>query len=229
MELVDFILHFDEHLINIINSLGSLTYLFLFLIIFAETGLVVAPFLPGDSLLFAVGAVSASTSLNFWIAYVVLLLAAILGDTVNYWVGHVIGPRVFANENSKIFRKEYLEKTTAFYDKYGGKTIILARFVPIVRTFAPFVAGVGKMKYSTFITYNFVGGFLWVTSMMVLGRLFGSIPIIEKNFEYVVIGIVLFSLLPMAFEYMNHKRGSKRSKKSSHLDYQDIKESVKKE
>ncbi len=229
MELVDFILHFDEHLVNIINSLGSVSYIILFFIVFAETGLVVTPFLPGDSLLFAVGAVSTSTNLNFWIAYVVLLLAAILGDTVNYWIGHFIGPRVFAKGDSKIFRKEYLEKTAAFYDKYGGKTIILARFVPIVRTFAPFVAGVGRMKYRTFITYNIVGGVIWVTSLMVLGRLFGSIPVVEKNFEYVVIAIVLFSLLPMVYEYISHKRSTKSSKKTTQLDYQAVKESVKKE
>lgn len=229
MDLVSFILHFDEHLKIIINSLGSLTYVILFLIVFAETGLVVMPFLPGDSLLFAVGAVSGSTSLNFWIAYIVLLAAAIIGDTVNYWVGNMIGPRVFAKENSRIFRKEYLEKTRAFYDKHGGKTIILARFVPIVRTFAPFVAGVGKMKYSTFISYNVVGAFIWVTALMTLGRLFGSIPVVEKNFEYVVIGIVLFSLFPMVWEYISHKRQHRLTKAEKNLDYQEIKETFKKE
>lgn len=230
MELFDFLLHFDEHLKNIINSLGSLTYVILFLIVFAETGLVVVPFLPGDSLLFAVGAVSASTKLNFWIAYVTLLVAAILGDTVNYWIGNKIGPRVFAKENSKIFKKVYLEKTRAFYAKHGGKTIILARFVPIVRTFAPFVAGVGKMHYSTFISYNVIGGFIWVTSLMALGRIFGSIPVVEKNFEYVVIGIVAFSLIPMVLEYINHKRSAKKDEKAAaDLDYGDITKTFKKE
>lgn len=229
MELVSFILHFDEHLVTIINSLGNLSYVILFLIVFAETGLVVAPFLPGDSLLFAVGAVSTSTSLNFFVAYIVLLIAAIVGDSVNYMIGHTIGPRVFAKDNSKIFRKEYLEKTTEFYDKYGGKTIILARFVPIVRTFAPFVAGVGKMHYRTFITYNVIGGFLWVTILMAMGHLFGSLPVVKNNFEYVVIGIVLFSLVPMIYEYLSHKRGTKISKKAAELDYQDISDSVKKD
>jgi membrane-associated protein len=230
MELIDFILHFDEHLKNIINSLGSLTYVILFIIVFAETGLVVTPFLPGDSLLFAVGAVSASTGLNFWIAYITLLIAAILGDSVNYWIGNKIGPRVFAKENSRVFKKAYLEKTREFYAKHGGKTIILARFVPIVRTFAPFVAGVGKMHYSTFISYNVIGGFIWVTSLMVLGRLFGSIPVVEKNFEYVIIGIILFSLLPMVYEYINHKKNEKKEeKKAAGLDYEDIQKTFKKE
>lgn len=229
MELVDFILHFDEHLKNIIASLGPLTYVILFIIVFAETGLVVVPFLPGDSLLFAVGAVSSSTDLNFWIAYIVLLLAAILGDSVNYWIGNKIGPRVFAKENSRVFKKEYLEKTREFYDKYGGKTIILARFVPIVRTFAPFVAGVGKMHYRTFFTYNIIGGFVWVTSLMWAGKLFGSIPFVEKNFEYVVIGIVLFSLLPMIFEYINHAKSKRLTKAEQKVDYTKIKETLKKE
>jgi membrane-associated protein len=229
VELIDFILHFDEHLKNIINSLGPLTYVILFIIVFAETGLVVTPFLPGDSLLFAVGAVSRSTGLNFWFAYVTLLVAAILGDTVNYWVGNRIGPRVFARENSRVFKKEYLEKTREFYEKHGGKTIILARFVPIVRTFAPFVAGVGKMHYSTFVFYNVIGAFIWVTSLMAAGYLFGSIPFVEKNFEYVVIGIVLFSLLPMVFEYINHKKQKKLSKAEQGVDYQDIQKTFKKE
>lgn len=229
MELVDFILHFDEHLRNIINSLGSLTYVILFIIVFAETGLVVTPFLPGDSLLFAVGAVTKSTNLNFFIAYVTLLVAAILGDTVNYWIGNKIGPRVFAKDNSKVFKKEYLEKTRAFYDKHGGKTIILARFVPIVRTFAPFVAGVGTMKYATFIMYNVVGAFIWVTSLMGLGYLFGSIPFVEKNFEYVVIGIVLFSLVPMVYEYFQHRKAKKLTKAEQAVDYKEIKDTFKKE
>lgn len=230
MEIVNFIIHFDEYLKVIINSLGPITYVILFLIVFAETGLVVTPFLPGDSLLFAVGALSKTTSLNFFFAYVTLLAAAIIGDTVNYWIGNKIGPRVFAKENSRVFKKEYLEKTREFYEKHGGKTIILARFVPIVRTFAPFVAGVGEMRYSTFISYNVVGAFIWVTSLMGLGYIFGSIPYVEKNFEYVVIGIVLFSLFPMAFEYISHKRKPKMSKKQlEHATYKDVKETFKKE
>lgn len=229
LQLVDFILHIDEHLIFFIDSLGALTYVLLFIIIFAETGLVVTPFLPGDSLLFAVGALSTSTPLNFFTAYITLLSAAVLGDSVNYWIGNKVGPRVFAKENSRVFKKEYLEKTRAFYDKYGGKTIILARFVPIVRTFAPFVAGIGKMRYPTFITYNFIGGFIWVTALILAGRLFGSIPFVEKNFEYVVIGIILISLLPMVFEYLSHQRVKKLSKAEKNLDYEDIKETFEEE
>ena len=229
MEFLDFILHFDEHLRAIIDAVGPLTYVILFLIIFAETGLVVTPFLPGDSLLFAVGAVTRTTNLHFGYLYVSLLIAAILGDSVNYWIGNKIGPRVFAKENSRIFKKEYLEKTRAFYEKHGGKTIVLARFVPIVRTFAPFVAGVGKMHYKTFLFYNVTGGFIWVTSLMGAGYLFGSIPVVEKNFEYVVIGIVLVSLLPMVFEYINHRKAKRLSKKEQQVDYEEIKETFKKE
>ncbi len=229
MELFDFILHFDEHLKMIINNLGPLTYIILFVIVFAETGLVVVPFLPGDSLLFAAGAVSRSTSLNFGFTYVSLMVAAILGDSVNYWVGNKIGPRVFARENSRIFKKEYLEKTRGFYEKYGGKTIILARFVPIVRTFAPFVAGVGKMHYRTFFMFNIVGAFIWVTSMMGLGYLFGSIAFVEKNFEYVVIGIILFSLFPIILEYISHHRKNRLTKAEQQVDYKEIKETFKKE
>ena len=230
MELLNYLLHFDEYLKLIIEAFGPLTYVILFLIIFAETGLVVVPFLPGDSLLFVVGTLSGSGLLNIWVAYITLLLAAILGDTVNYWIGHAIGPRVFAKENSRIFKKAYLEKTREFYDKHGGKTIILARFIPIIRTFAPFVAGVGKMHYSTFIYYNVAGGFIWVTSLTLLGYLFGGLPIIQENFEYAVIGIVIFSLLPMIFEYINHKRGPKMSKKQlEHANYQEIQKTLKKE
>jgi membrane-associated protein len=191
---------------------------------------VVVPFLPGDSLLFAVGAVSKSTTLNFGIAYVTLIAAAIIGDTVNYWIGNKIGPRVFAKENSRVFKKEYLEKTREFYAKYGGKTIILARFVPIVRTFAPFVAGVGKMHYRTFLSYNVIGAFIWVTSLMAAGYLFGSIPFVEKNFEYVVIGIVIFSLLPMVFEYISHKKAGRAAKKHGETtSYKEIQETFEKE
>jgi len=225
MEIFDFIIHFDEYLAKIIAAFGNWTYVILFAIIFAETGLVVAPFLPGDSLLFVVGTLAAGgLGLNIWIAYITLLIAAILGDTVNYWIGHKIGAKAFSQNNSRIFKKEYLEKTQAFYEKHGGKTIILARFVPIVRTFAPFVAGVGKMNYSTFIMYNVVGGFIWVTSLMFAGYFFGQLPFIQHNFEYAVIGIVLISLLPMIFEYINHKR---TSKKAHNVTYTEIKETVK--
>src|SRR3989344_1769199 len=194
MEFLELLLHLDEHLANLINQLGPLTYIVLFLIIFAETGLVVTPFLPGDSLLFVIGTLSGSGFLNIWISYFTLLAAAIVGDTVNYWVGHHIGPKVFSKQNSKFFNKAYLEKTHKFYDKYGAKTIILARFVPIVRTFAPFVAGVGRMHYSTFLSYNVIGGFIWVTSLTFAGFFFGQMPLVKENFEYVVILIVLISI-----------------------------------
>lgn len=209
MEIFSFVIHFDEHLHNIIEAFGSLTYLILFLIVFAETGFVVTPFLPGDSLLFVVGTLSGGGFLNIWAAYFFLLIAAILGDTVNYWFGKTFGERVFTRENSRIFNKVYLEKTQKFYEKHGKKTIILARFVPIVRTFAPFVAGVGKMNYGTFIAYNVIGGFVWVTSLTFAGYFFGGLPIIKNNFEFAIIGIVIISLLPMIFEYIKHKKSSR--------------------
>ena len=230
MEIFQVILHVDEYLKIIIDALGPITYVILFLIVFAETGFVVTPFLPGDSLLFAVGTLARTGLLNIWLTYIVLLAAAIIGDTVNYWIGHAIGPRVFAKENSRVFKKAYLEKTREFYEKHGGKTIILARFVPIVRTFAPFVAGVGKMHYSTFLFYNIAGGFVWVTSLVFAGYFFGGLPIIRENFEFAVVGIVLFSLLPMVWEYINHKRGSKVTKKQlEHATYKDIQKTLKKE
>lgn len=209
MELFDFILHFDEHLANVIDLFGVFTYVILFFIIFAETGLVVTPFLPGDSLLFVVGTLAGSGFLNIWIVYFSLLIAAILGDTVNYWIGHHLGNRVFSKENSRLFNKAYLEKTREFYEKHGGKTIILARFLPIIRTFAPFVAGVGKMHYNTFLFYNVMGGFIWVTSLTFAGYFFGGLSFIKENFEYAVIGIVLVSLLPVFIEYIKHKYASK--------------------
>jgi len=226
MEIFDFIIHFDDYLAKIITAFGSWTYVILFAIIFAETGLVIAPFLPGDSLLFVVGTIAGGgLGLNIWIAYIVLLAAAILGDTVNYWIGHKIGAKAFSQNNSRIFKKEYLEKTQQFYEKHGGKTIILARFVPIVRTFAPFVAGVGKMNYGTFIMYNVVGGFIWVTSLIFAGYFFGQLPFIQHNFEYAVFGIIFISLIPMIYEYINHKKRSKSHK----VTYSEVKKAVKKD
>jgi membrane-associated protein len=225
----DFFLHIDEHLVNLINLLGPLTYLLLFGIIFAETGLVVAPFLPGDSLLFAAGALAGSGYLNVTLLYVVLLIAAIAGDSLNYWIGNKIGPRVFAKENSRIFKKEYLEKTREFYEKHGGKTIILARFIPIIRTFAPFVAGVGKMNYRSFLTYNITGAFIWVTSLVFAGFFFGGLPFIQDNFEYAVILIVIISVLPMIYEFTKHKYEKRMSKKQlSHATYSEVKKTIKK-
>lgn len=230
MEIINFLLHIDESLANVINLLGPFTYIVLFLIIFAETGLVVAPFLPGDSLIFAIGTLAGGGFLNILIIYIALLLAAILGDTVNYWIGHRLGIRVFTKKNSRIFNRVYLEKTSEFYKKHGGKTIILARFVPIVRTFAPFVAGVGKMHYGTFLLYNVTGGFIWVTSLIFAGYFFGQIPFVKENFEYVVIGIVLLSLFPIFIEFVKHKYITGREKKiETKTSYSEIEKTFKKE
>lgn len=229
MEIFDFIFHIDKYLTNIINFLGGWTYFLLFLIIFAETGLVIAPFLPGDSLLFAVGTLAGGGMLNIWTSYLILLLAAILGDTVNYWIGHYIGPKVFNKENSRFFKKEYLEKTREFYEKYGGKTIIIARFLPIIRTFAPFVAGIGKMHYSTFFFYNIVGAFVWVSSLTFLGFYLGGLPLIKENFEYAIFGIIAISLMPMIVEYVRYKYGPKVSKKQlEHATYREVRSTLKK-
>ena len=226
--IADLFLHLDEHLNTIIQTFGLWSYVILFLIIFLETGIVIMPFLPGDSLLFAAGTLAAFGSLNVWILYISLLVAAIIGDTVNYWIGHALGPRVFAKENSMFFKKEYLVKTQEFYEKHGGKTIILARFMPIVRTFAPFVAGVGKMDYKYFLTYNIVGGFIWVTSFVWLGYFFGNIPVIQHNFHYAVVGIVVLSIVPAIYEYIKHKQGPKL-KKGEDTDYKEITETFEKQ
>lgn len=200
-------LHIDKHLVEIVSNYKTWTYLILFLIIFAETGLVVTPFLPGDSLLFAAGAIVAKpeTGLNIFLLCAILIAAAFLGDLVNYHIGDYIGPKAFSGR-FRLLKKEYLEKTQAFYNKYGGKTIIYARFVPIVRTFAPFVAGVGTMTYGRFASYNIIGGVLWVTSFLFLGYFFGGIPVIKANFTYVIFGIILLSLLPPLFEAVRSRR-----------------------
>lgn len=206
-DLVDLFLHLDEHLTVVTQTYGSLTYLFLFLVIFMETGLVVTPFLPGDSLLFAAGALAAldGSGLNVGVLWVLVFAAAIIGDTVNYHIGQALGPRVF-EQNYRFLKREYLERTQAFYAKHGGKTIILARFVPIVRTFAPFVAGVGTMSYSRFITFNVVGGLLWTLLFTFGGYFFGNFPIVKENFELVIIGIILISVLPMVIEWLRGRR-----------------------
>lgn len=228
MDIISVLLHLGDYLAKIIEIFGYWTYAILFLVIFAETGFVVTPFLPGDSLIFIVGAFAAIGHLNIIVVYIVLLVAAILGDTVNYWLGHKIGARVFSKENSRIFNKKYLRKTEEFYEKYGGKTIIIARFVPIIRTFAPFVAGIGSMKYSVFILYNIVGGFFWVTSLVLAGYFFGNLPIIKDNFEYAIYIIILLSLTPMIFEFAKHKI-EKRKKNEESVSYKEIKEVVKKD
>lgn len=208
--IIDIFIHLDKYLGLIIDRFGSLTYIILFFVIFMETGFVVTPFLPGDSIVFAVGTFSAMGFLHIIPMYVLLLSAAILGDTANYWIGHKIGPKIF-EKDSRFIKKEYLEKTKAFYEKHGGKTIILARFVPIIRTFAPFVAGVGIMNYRKFLTYNIVGGFLWITLFLFLGYFFGNIPFVKEHFEYAVLLIVLISLVPMIIEYIKAKREKKKS------------------
>ena len=201
---IDFILHLDQYLNDIIQNYGIWTYAILFAIIFMETGLVVTPFLPGDSLLFAAGTFAALGSLNVWILWLVCFVAAVLGDTVNYWIGNKIGPRAF-EQDIRFLKREYLERTERFYDKHGGKTIILARFVPIVRTFAPFVAGVGTMQYRRFFTYNVVGAFLWTGIFIWLGYFFGNIPFVQENFELVIVVIILVSVVPMVIEYVRSK------------------------
>lgn len=205
--LIDLFLHLDEHLAAVISQYGGWTYGILFAVIFVETGLVIMPILPGDSLLFAAGTFAAlPDGLNIWLLVVLLIIAAILGDTVNYAIGHYLGERAY---NIKWIKKEYFEKTHAFFEKHGGKAIFLARFVPIVRTFAPFVAGIGKMTYSYFVTYNFIGGIVWVLLFTFAGYFFGNIPFMKKNFEYVIIAIILFSLLPMVYEWWKARNEAK--------------------
>lgn len=197
-------LHIDKFLGAFIGEYGLFIYLILFIIIFCETGLVIIPFLPGDSLLFAAGAFAALGDLNIVILIIFLGLAAILGDTVNYHIGRYLGPKVLKDDN-KFLKKEYIDKTNKFYETYGGKTIILARFMPIIRTFAPFVAGVGKMDYKKFITFNAIGGIIWVSGISLIGYSFGNIPFVEKNFSIVIIAIIMISLLPAIFELIKNK------------------------
>ena len=207
--LIDFILHIDQHLIELIQTYGLWIYTILFLIVFCETGLVVTPFLPGDSLLFAAGAVAALGGMNVHIAAALLLAAAVIGDAVNFAIGKYFGEKLFAKPDSRMFKREYLDKTHAFYEKYGGKTIILARFVPIVRTFAPFVAGMGNMHYGRFIRYNIIGALMWVGLLTYAGYFFGELPVVKNNFGLVVIGIIVVSVLPMAVEIAKAKWGKK--------------------
>jgi membrane-associated protein len=205
---IDVFLHLDRHLGDWSQALGPWLYFLLFAIVFCETGLVVTPFLPGDSLLFAVGALASvpNSGVNVWVAAALLIAAAVLGDAVNYAVGAYMGPKVFSREDSRWLRKEHLERTHAFYEKYGAKTIILARFVPIVRTFAPFVAGVGSMTYAKFATYNIAGAVGWVLSLLLAGYFFGQIPTIQRNFHIVIVAIIVISLLPIVFEFVRARR-----------------------
>ncbi|MBN2345602.1 MAG: DedA family protein [Candidatus Aminicenantes bacterium] len=206
-ELIDLVVHLDAHLNSLIVTYRLWTYLILFLVVFCETGLVVTPFLPGDSLLFAAGALAAtpgSPLKPYWL-FLVLGAAAIIGDTVNYWIGHAVGPRIFTREKVRFLKKEHLDKTHAFYEKYGGITIILARFIPIIRTFAPFVAGIGRMTYWRFISYNVVGGVAWVAIFVFGGYFFGNLPLVKRNFSVVILAIILISVLPALIEYLRHR------------------------
>lgn len=205
MDLIDFILHVDDHLLEFITNYGVWIYGILFLIIFVETGLVVMPFLPGDSLLFAAGALAASTgAMDPWVLGVLLFIAAVLGDTLNYHIGKYIGPRVFEIE-SRFINKKHLINTQKFFDKHGGKTIIFARFVPFARTFAPFVAGASSMNYKYFLTYNVIGAFCWISSFITLGYLFGNMPIVKDNFTYLIFGIIILSIMPGVIGFIRHK------------------------
>lgn len=210
---LSFILHIDEYLVDIVRNYGVYTYAILFAIIFAETGLVVMPFLPGDSLLFAAGTLAALGSLNIWWMLILLSVAAILGDTVNYWVGHFFGQKIVDSPKFPMINKDHIEKAEKFYEKHGGKAIVLARFVPIVRTFAPFVAGIGRMNYSKFLFYNVTGGVLWISIFTGLGYFFGNIPVVQHNFELAVIGIIIVSVVPMVVEFYKERTGSHQKSK----------------
>jgi membrane-associated protein len=210
--IIDFVLHLDKHLSSLIQTYGTWTYLLLFFVIFLETGFVVTPFLPGDSLLFAAGTFAATKALNVVWLVVVLSAAAILGDTANYWIGFFVGPKVFSKEKTRFFKKEYLDRTHRFYEKYGAETIIIARFVPIIRTFAPFVAGIGRMSYWKFISYNVIGGIGWVILLVLGGYLFGNIPFIRKHFGFVIIAIIIISTIPAVVEFFRHRREARQSK-----------------
>jgi len=206
-QFIDFFLHLDKHLFNIVEEYGTLTYVILFLIVFTETGLVIMPLLPGDSLLFATGAIAANetTGLNVWLIIIILIIAALLGDNVNYFMGKTFGGQIKKRDKILFLKREYLEKTEAFYEKHGGSTVIMARFIPIVRTVAPFVAGAGSMNYSRYIVFCIVGALLWVPTLTLLGYFFGNMEIVKKNFELVIFGIIGISILPMIFSYLKSR------------------------
>jgi len=206
---IDVFMHLDKHIDLIIRDYGVWTHAILFLIIFCETGLVITPLLPGDSLLFAVGTFAALGSLDIKLLTISLSVAAIAGDTVNYWIGYFVGPKVFSKEKSRFFNRDYLDRTHKFYERYGGKTIIIARFIPIIRTFAPFVAGIGRMTYLRFILYNVVGGIAWVGTFLCGGYFFGALPFIKQNFSLVILAIIIISMLPGLIEFLRHKFSSR--------------------
>lgn len=209
--LVDLFLHLDKHLQEILLQYGTLTYVILFGVIFAETGFVFTPFLPGDSLLFAAGTFAAIGSFNIHLLFILLSAAAILGDTVNYWIGNYFGPKIF-EKNIRFLKKEHLEKTQQFYEKYGGKTIIIARFIPIIRTFAPFVAGIGTMTYSKFILFNIVGAVLWCALFVYGGYFFGNLQLVKNNFSLVILVIIFISILPGIIEFVRHRLAKNKNK-----------------
>lgn len=213
-QIIDLFLHLDKHLDALIQAYGMWTYLILFLIIFCETGLVVTPFLPGDSLLFAVGTFAALGSFQPVTIILLLCVAAILGDTVNYWIGKLIGPKIFAKEHIRFLNKKHLERTHQFYEKHGGKTIIIARFIPIIRTFAPFVAGIGEMSYFRFIAYNIIGGIAWINIFILGGYFFGNLPLVKKNFTLVIMAIIIISVMPAVIEFLRARRHSHKHQQS---------------
>ena len=212
MMLIDFVLHIDRHLRTLCADYGTWVYVILFIIVFCETGLVVTPFLPGDSLLFAVGSMAAIGALDVTWVMLILMVAAILGDTVNYSVGHYVGPKVFHEEHARFLNREYLLRTHCFYEKHGGKTIVIARFLPIIRTFAPFVAGIGSMTYPRFLFFNVFGGILWVLIFVLSGYWFGNIPVIQKNFSLVIIALVLIPAIPSVIEVVRIQLSRRRGK-----------------
>lgn len=213
---IDLFIHLDQHLQEIIRDYGLWTYLILFLIIFCETGLVVTPILPGDSLLFAAGTLAALGALDPRLLFLLLAVAAVLGDTVNYWVGHYVGPKVFHQQRVRFLRKEYLLRTHEFYERHGGKTIIIARFVPIIRTFAPFVAGIGSMSYGRFIVYNIAGGVLWIGLFVIGGFYFGNIPLVRKHFSLVIVAIIILSVMPGVIEFL--RQWSQKKNRRAEVD-----------
>ncbi len=206
MWLVNFILHIGEHLQELVNNYGNWIYAILFAIVFCETGLVVLPFLPGDSMLFAAGTIAAVGDMNIFVLIGLLIVAAILGDFVNFEIGKRFGQKLFSNPNSKIFKQSYLQQTHDYYEKYGGRTIIIARFIPIVRTFAPFVGGMGNMNYAQFARYNIVGAVLWVVSFTTLGYFFGQLPFVKEHFSWIMVAIIVFSVVPMIVEIIRHRK-----------------------
>ncbi|MEW6071824.1 MAG: DedA family protein [Planctomycetota bacterium] len=214
-QVIDFVLHLDRHLDEMVRSFGLWSYAILFLIILCETGLVVTPILPGDSLLFAAGAIASLGSLDLGWLLVLLTAAAVLGDTLNYWIGHLVGPRVFTGETSRLFNRKHLERTHRFYERHGGKTIIIARFVPIIRTFAPFVAGIGAMSYGRFLLFNAVGGVAWIFLFVLGGYFVGNIPLVKRNFTLIILAIIVVSILPAIVAYVRDRRAARGVSRTS--------------